>query len=511
MAAYLVSQLIGLVTKVLIAGTFNARVDLDAFVQSNRPSEALVTIMAGGILASSFIPIFVKFLVGKDQRSAWRLASGTANTILVILTVLAGLTALFAGPLVKYVLGVGFSADKQILTVALLRIQTISVIFFGLSGLVIGILNSHQRFLMSALAPAMYQIGQILGLIFLVPSMGIYGLAWGVVLGSVLNLLIQIPSLLRLKGQYFPIFGLRDASVGEVFRLMAPRMFGAAAVQLMVIVTTSLASRMVEGTAYALSAGFTLMIMAQAAIAQSVATAVMPTFSAQFARNDFDAIRRTLASAIRGVILLSVPATAGLVLLGLSIVAFLYPKQDARMISWALTWYAAGLVFHSVLEVLVRAYYAMHDTKTPVIVGATAMLICIGLEPGLRTSVWQPGLGAARRAGVGRLGCHRAGSDDPAPAHAQTVEGPARGGNRQEFRRSPTWQRRNDRGTDRVDAGAENPIRGRGDFGRRGAGWIGLRLAPDRPARAGDAQPVPLAQTAPGAVSSKVASFGNPQ
>jgi putative peptidoglycan lipid II flippase len=385
MLAYILSQLTGLVAKILIAASFSAGVELDAFYAANRPSETLVTIMAGGILVSSFIPIFVKFLVKEDRPSAWKLASATANLILVIMTVLAGLAALFASPIVRYILGAGFSAEKQLLTISLLRIQTISIIFFGLSGLAIGVLNSHQKFLLPALAPAMYQLGQIFGVLVLAPGMGIYGLAWGVVIGSVLNLLIQVPSLVRLNGKYSPILGLRDSSVGEVFRLMAPRMFGAGVVQLMLWVNTLLASHMANGSVFSLSSGFSLMLMAQAAIAQSVATVVMPTFSAQFALGNLDELRKTLASALRAVILLSAPATAGLILLSTPLVAFLYQRgqfteMTTRMVAWALAWYASGLVFHSVLEVLVRAYYSMHDTKTPVLVGAAAMTLSIGLS-----------------------------------------------------------------------------------------------------------------------------------
>jgi putative peptidoglycan lipid II flippase len=130
----------------------------------------------------------------------------------------------------------------------------------------------------------------------------------------------------------------------------------------------------------------------------------MPTFSAQFARGKPDEIRRTLASAIRGVILLSVPATAGLILLRVPIIAFLFQRhaftaETTQMVAWALAWYAAGLVFHSVLEVLVRAYYAMHDTRTPVLVGAAAMTLSIGLSllfSSLFTRLgWQPHGGLA--------------------------------------------------------------------------------------------------------------------
>jgi putative peptidoglycan lipid II flippase len=404
MLAFIISQLTGLAAKILIAGSFSAGVELDAFYAANRPSETLVTIMAGGILVSSFIPIFVKFLVKEDRRSAWELASATANLILVLMSLLAGLAALFAGPIVHYILGAGFSPDKQALTISLLRIQSISVVFFGLSGLAVGVLNSHHKFLVPALAPAMYQLGQIFGVLVLAPGMGIYGLAWGVVLGSVFNLLIQVPSLLRLKGRYSPTLGLHDPSIREVFRLMVPRMFGAAVVQLMLWINTLLASHMEGGSVFSLTYGFSLMIVAQVSIAQSVATAVMPTFSAQYAQGHLDELRRTLASALRGVILLSAPATAGLILLSGPIVTFLYQRREftpetTSMVAWALTWYAAGLVFHSSLEVLVRAYYAMHDTKTPVLVGAAAMLLSIGLSlifaPLFRQVGWMPHGGLA--------------------------------------------------------------------------------------------------------------------
>ncbi len=399
MLAFLFSQLTGLIAKILMGAAFPAGFDLDAFYVANQPSESLLTIMAGGILVSSFIPVFVKFLVKGDRQSAWQLASATANFILIVMTGLAMLEVIFARPIVQYLLGAGFSPEKQSLTVDLLRIQAISIVIFGLSGLLIGILNSHQKFLMSALAPAMYNLGQIFGILVLAPSMGIYGLAWGVVIGSAFSLLIQVPSLLRLKGRYFFALGLHNSSVGEVFRLMAPRMFGAAAVQLMVWVNTLLASHMPPGSVYSIRIGFSLMMIAWAIVAQSVATAAMPTFSAQYAQGRLDEIRTTLASTLRAVILLSIPATAGLIILRIPIVAFLFQRgvftaETTQMVAWALAWYAAGLVFHAVLEVLVRAYYAMHDTKTPVLVGAAAMTLSIGLSllfSGLFTRLgWPP-------------------------------------------------------------------------------------------------------------------------
>lgn len=385
MLAFLFSQLTGLIAKILIGAAFPAGFDLDAFYVANQPSESLLTIIAGGILVSSFIPIFVKFLVKGENQSAWRLVSATANWILIITSSLAALEVIFARPIVQYLLGSGFSFEKQILTVQLLRIQALSVVLFGLSGILVGILNSHKKFLASALSPAMYNLGQIFGVLFLAPSMGIHGLAWGVVIGSLFSLVVQLPSLLRLKGSYSLSLGTQNSSVGEVFRLMAPRMFGAAAVQLMVWVNTLLASNMPDGSVYSLRLGFSLMMIAWAIVAQSIATAVMPTFSAQFASGRLDHLRSTLASMLRSVLLLAIPATVGLILLRLPIITLVFQRREfttltTQMVAWALLWYTVGLVFHSVLEILVRAYYAMHDTKTPVLVGVAAMIVSIGLS-----------------------------------------------------------------------------------------------------------------------------------
>jgi putative peptidoglycan lipid II flippase len=215
--------------------------------------------------------------------------------------------------------------------------------------------------------------------------MGVYGLAWGVIIGSSLYLLLQIPSLLKHGFKYSPSLGLGNPAVGEVIRLMLPRMFGAAIVQLNFWVNTILASGMGQGYISSLTFGFQLMYMAQAAIAQSIATAAMPTFSRQYALGETSSLRNSLAAALRGVILLSLPAAIGLILLRIPIISLLYQRgqftfEDTRLVAWALLWYAAGLVFHSVLEVLVRAFYAMHDTLTPVLVGATAMGLNIGLS-----------------------------------------------------------------------------------------------------------------------------------
>jgi putative peptidoglycan lipid II flippase len=181
-----------------------------------------------------------------------------------------------------------------------------------------------------------------------------------------------------LKGEFTLSLGGRNPDVREVIRLMGPRVFGTAVVQLNFWVNTNLGSRMAEGSLISLSYGFMLMLMAQAAIAQSVAIAALPTFSAQYALGRLDEMRLSLASTLRTMFLLALPASVGLILLARPIVGMLYQRGKfsavtAEMTAWALAWYAAGLLGHSVMEVLTRAFYAQHDTKTPVIIGTVAM------------------------------------------------------------------------------------------------------------------------------------------
>ena len=379
MFAILFGQILGLINKILIANAFPAA-EVDAFVSANRVSETLFTLIAAGALGSAFLPTFTSLLVKDEKASAWKLASSLINLVTLVLTVAALLASIFAPQIVHYFLAPGLSRDPAIfnLTVNLLRIQSVSAVLFGIGGLIISILNAHQIFFVPQMTAAMYQIGQIFGVLVLARWLGIYGLAWGVVIGSALFVLIQLPPLFRLHGKYSASLGRGNPVVGKVFRLMGPRVFGAAIVQLNFWVNNNLASRMATGSIQSLSYAFALMVMAQAVIAQSVAIAAMPTFSAQHALGKVDEMRSSLASALRGMFLLALPASLGLILLAEPIVSMLFERGNftattTEMTAWTLMWFAAGLVGHSVMEVLTRAFFAQQDTKTPVIIGTIAM------------------------------------------------------------------------------------------------------------------------------------------
>ena len=388
MIALVLNNVANLVYLVLSATTFGTQGEMDAFFAANRVSEILFYLLAGGALGSAFIPTFTGVLTHEKRETAWKLASSVANLALIILIVAAVLAAVFAQPIVRYVLAPGFAADPELeaLTVDLLRLMLPSAVIFGLSGLVMGILNSHQKFFIPALTPALYRLGLIFGVIFLAPRMGIYGLAWGVLIGSSLHLVSQLPSLMRVKGRrYFPILGLKMAEVREVGILMAPRLFGVAAVQLNHLVNIRLASYMALGGLSSLQWALSIMLMPQAIIGQAVATAALPTLSAQYALGKLSELRVSLAASLRGILFLAFPATVGLIFLRQPIVAlmFEYGRFDARsteMVAWALLWYAAGLIGHCMVEIFSRAFYALHNTIIPVVVGVLAMALNIGLS-----------------------------------------------------------------------------------------------------------------------------------
>lgn len=379
MFAILFGQVASLVRSVLVAHTFPAS-DLDAFFSANRVSETLFTLIAAGALGSAFLPTFTSLLVKEERTAAWKLASSLINLVTLMLSLAALLASIFAPQIVRYLLAPGLSENPEsfALTVSLLRIQSISAVLFGIGGLIISILNAHQVFFVPQITAAMYQLGQIFGALVLSRWLGIHGLAWGVVIGAGLFVLVQLPSLWKLHGEFSLSLGRGNADVLRVFQLMGPRVFGAAIVQLNFWVNNNLGSRMAQGSIQSLSYAFTLMVMAQAAIAQSVAIAAMPTFSAQHALGKMDEMRASLASALRGILFLALPASAGLMILGKPIVSMLYERGEfsatiTEMTAWALLWFAAGLTGHSIMEVLTRAFYAQQDTKTPVIIGAVAM------------------------------------------------------------------------------------------------------------------------------------------
>jgi putative peptidoglycan lipid II flippase len=185
--------------------------------------------------------------------------------------------------------------------------------------------------------------------------------------------------------QYSPMLGLRDPGVHEVGRLMLPRVAGLAAVQVNFLVNTILASGLAAGSLAALNYAWLLMLLPQGIFAQSIATAAFPTFSAQAARQQRSEMRSTLSATLRAVLYLTIPAAAGLLVLRRPLIEIIFQRGaftagSTEMVAWALAFYVLGLPAHALVEIVVRAFYAMHDTKTPVVVGVAAMALNVFLS-----------------------------------------------------------------------------------------------------------------------------------
>ena len=378
MALFVLSRLLGLVRQVVIGALFGAGWELDAYLAAARIPEMIFMVVAGGSLGSAFIPTFADHLAREGRAGAWRLASAVANLTLILLTVLAAVTAIAAPFLVRTVVAPGFSPAQQTLTTDLLRLMLISPMIFGVSGIVMGVLNAYQHFFLPALAPSIYNLSIITGAVWLGPRLGVRGIAIGTVVGAGLHLLIQTPGLLRFGVRYTPTLGRNIPGVWEVGRLMAPRVLGTAIAQINFVINNSIASGLGEGAVSAINYAWMLMLLPQGVFAQAVGTAVFPTFAAQAARRGWDEMRHTLSVTLQAVFVLCLPATVGLIVLGRPLVSLLFERgafetSSTEAVTWALAFYALGLIGHAGLEIIARAFYALHDTATPVWVGGVAM------------------------------------------------------------------------------------------------------------------------------------------
>ena len=385
MAFFVISRFTGLAREIIIGARFGTSAEYDAYLAAFRVPDLLFQLVAGGALGSAFIPVFAGYWVKGEKPGAWLLFSRVLNLVTLLLVVLALTAILFAQPLVSGLIAPGFAPGQQALTVQLMRIMLMGTVVFGASGLVMGALNATQHFLWPAAAPVVYNLAIIASAWWLAPRMGIAGLGYGVVAGALGHLLVQLPQLLRTGVVYTPSADLHDAGVREVLRLMGPRVLGLFFVQMQFLVNTILASGLATGSLSALNYAWLIMLLPLGIFAQSVATAVFPTFAAQIAAGDADALRRTLSQTLRTVLFLIIPSAVALLAFGPMIVRLLlergsFTAESTALVAYALAFYALGLVGHASLEIMVRAFYALHNTWTPVLVGVAAMALNILLS-----------------------------------------------------------------------------------------------------------------------------------
>lgn len=370
------SIVFGFLRQRVIALQFGTSAELDAFTAANGVPELLFTMLAGGALAFAFIPIYTQVLAEQDDRRANLLLSRVVNTILLLVGTLGALLAAAAPTLVSAPWGVGpsFPAEIQLLTAQLMRVLFISTVIFAASSILTGALHAHQHFLLPALAPSMYSLGIIFGAMLLGPRLGIFGLAWGAVLGAGLHLLIQLPGAWRHRMRWRFSLGWGDPLLRSVAVLMAPRVVDLLMARASIDwINANIGSGLGVGRVSALRYAFQLMNTPWTLIGTAIGIAVFPTMSALAARQDVSAQRRALSGALRAILTLALPAAVALLVLGEPVIRFLFEggeftQQSTDLVYYALQFYVVALLSQSVLEVVVRAFAAQKDTLTPLIV-----------------------------------------------------------------------------------------------------------------------------------------------
>lgn len=369
MLAFAAAKLISLVQTLIIAQAFGVGRDLDAYVAANRIPELIVILISGGALTHAFIPVFSGLLAQGNLARAWQLASHIINAIFTLALLISALVFVLAPWLVSAWVAPGFDMETAASTVEMMRILLLSTVIFSVSGIFSGILNSHQHFLLPALAPIMYDIGILFGVVALLPGFGVMGIAIGAVIGAALHLGIQLPGLFRYQMRWRLALGLRDPLLWRVIRLMLPRIGGLGVFSLNFLVMNNIASRLGVGSVSALDWGWRLMQIPQTLIGTAMGIVIFPTLAALSEMDDLAGKRGAMTGALRFILVSSIPAAIGLVALGRPLISLLergaFDASASALVYTTLTMFTLGLIVHSSLEVVARSFYADKDTLTP--------------------------------------------------------------------------------------------------------------------------------------------------
>ncbi|HLD27796.1 MAG TPA: murein biosynthesis integral membrane protein MurJ [Patescibacteria group bacterium] len=374
-----ISKLLGFLRDRLLASYFGAGDILDSYYAAFKLPDLIFNTLVLGALASAFIPVFTKVWL-EDKQKAVRLANTILNYLLGALIILAALIFILAPYLMKFIVP-GFGNEQLAMTVTFTRVMLVSIIFFGLSNVLGGILNSLKKFFSFSLAPVFYNLGIIFGITVFYPALGLVGLAWGVVLGSFLHFVIQLPEALRSGWKYRFLWRV-TAEVKRILKLMLPRTLGLAAGQLNQVVITVIASTLMAGSIAVFNLANNLQSFPISIFGVSLAIAVFPVFSEALARADQDKFRQTFSIHFRRVIFLVIPASVFILLLRAQIVRVIlgsgnFDWNDTYYTAQVLGWFMVSLFAQSLIPMLARSFYALEDTKTPVVISCVAIIINI--------------------------------------------------------------------------------------------------------------------------------------
>lgn len=392
-------KILAILRQLIIARQFGLSDALDVFNIANNLPDMLFILISGGAMAMVVIPVLTEVVEKKSLSDGWRVFSSILNLTFLVSFVLALVIWVFADAIVTSEFGIapGFSAAQQRDVVRLMRLNLISTLIFSVSGLCMGALQANRRFLLPGIAPLFYNIGQMIGAIFLAPAgggsffgisyptfgFGIDGLAYGVIAGAAMHLFVQLPGLIRLGFRWKPYCDVRDENVRRMIRILIPRVLTVFFVQLIFIFRDNLASRLQTGAVTALSYGYMFQQLPETLIGTALGTALLPSLSLFVANADHERFAAAFSKACRLVVALTF-GSAVIFGLGFGPVASFALKMtegETALLMWTLRGFLFGLTGHCLLEVVNRSFYAQQDALSPLI--ATALNFAVFMAAGL--------------------------------------------------------------------------------------------------------------------------------
>ncbi len=376
----LISNFLGLIRDHFLAQKIPTNL-LDTYYAAFRIPDLVFNILVLGAISAAFIPVFTGFISKKKFQEAWKITSSFLNIAIVVLIVCL-VILFFAMPYLIPLLVPKFDPAKQQMTINLAQIFLISPIFFSISYILGGVLNSFKRFLAYSLAPLIYNLSIILATLFLADKYSVYGVAVGVVCGAFLHMIIQLPVVLKLGFKYQFIFDWKDKAVRKIGFLMLPRAIGLGSMQIMLIVYTALASAVSAGSVAIFNLADNIQTMPTVVFATSLATAVFPTLSEKVSLGKIDDFSRYIAKGIRTIIFILIPASIGIILLRAQIVRVIlgsghFGWQQTVDTANTLGFFAISLVAQGLIPLFARSFYALHNTKTPTIISIVSIIFSI--------------------------------------------------------------------------------------------------------------------------------------
>ena len=391
----IVSKILGLVRDRILASFFGAGEILDAYFASFRIPDLIFNTLVLGALASAFVPIFVK-LNQRDKERANHVSNSILNILTLVLVSIALIAIIKADFFVKLLVP-GFNVDQLNLTIQLTRIMLLSIVIFGASNVMSSLLNSYKSYFFYSLAPVVYNLGIIIGIILSKFYGNIY-LAWGVVLGALFHFIIQLFAVLKSGWRYSLIFDFKDTYVRKIFKLMIPRTLGLAIMQVNQVVITMVASNLVAGSIAVFYFGMNLQSAIVSVFGVSIAIAVFPVLSEH--ADDGEKFIDYLVHKIKKIIFLVIPISVMMIILRAQIVRIVlgtgnFDWQDTYYTAQVLGYFSISLIFQCLLPLIARAFYALEDTKTPVITSIFSFVLNIVLAVHLSARMGIEGIAIA--------------------------------------------------------------------------------------------------------------------